>query len=139
MIDAFLLAGCFRPRLAVLALALAALPCGAQPAAELETITVRAGGAGPLERATATGSRLDLSVRETPASVEVITRAQLESRGDSTLREAITRAAGITSLGHAGNSASLSARGFTDTTAVLRLYDGRRQYGGVGVSFPFDT
>lgn len=129
----------FTPRPVVLALALAALPCAAQSAAELETITVQAGGAGPLEGAMATGSRLDLSVRETPASVEVITRAQLDARGDSNLREAITRATGITSLGHAGNSASLSARGFTDTSAVLRLYDGTRQYGGVGLSFPFDT
>ena len=43
-------------------------------------------------------------------------------------------------MGHPGNSgSSLSTRGFTDTTSVMRLYDGTRQYGGVGVSFPFDT
>ena len=127
------------PPCVLLALACAAAPAGAQADPDLETVTVHSGGAGPLEQRLGTGSRLDLRARETPASVEVITRAQLQARGDSTLREAITRAAGITSLGHAGNSASLSARGFTDTTAVLRLYDGTRQYGGVGVSFPFDT
>ncbi|MCD2513252.1 TonB-dependent receptor [Comamonas endophytica] len=81
-----------------------------------------------------------MSLRDTPASVEVTTRAQLEQRGDRSLVDAITRSAGITQLGHPGNSgSSLSVRGFTDTTSVMRLYDGTRQYGGVGVSFPFDT
>ncbi len=105
----------------------------------LGTVNVHSSGSSPLERTVSTGSRLDLSLRETPASVELITRAQLQARGDSLLLDAVTRATGITSLGHTGNSASLSARGFTDTSAVMRLYDGTRQYGGVGVSFPFDT
>lgn len=112
----------------------------AQTAAALDTVTVRAAGDTTLERPVSTGSRLDLSVRDTPASVEVITREQLKAKGDTSLIEAITRSTGITSLGHPGNSgSSLSARGFTDTTSVMRLYDGTRQYGGVGVSFPFDT
>ena len=111
----------------------------AQSTPQLDTIEVHSGGHSTLERAVAVGSRLDLTVRETPASVEAITRAQLQARGDSLLLDAITRSTGMTALGHAGNSASLSARGFTDTSAVLRLYDGTRQYGGVGVSFPFDT
>lgn len=112
----------------------------AQADAILDTVTVRSSGETPLERAVSTGSRLDLSARDTPASVEVIAREQLEARGDTSLIDAITRSTGITSLGHPGNSgSSLSARGFTDTTSVMRLYDGTRQYGGVGVSFPFDT
>ncbi|RQO37466.1 TonB-dependent siderophore receptor [Herminiimonas sp. KBW02] len=87
-----------------------------------------------------TGSNLDLTPFQTPASVSVITREQLEQRGDANLVDAITRSAGISGMGHPGNSgSSLSARGFTDTTSVMRLYDGTRQYGGVGVSFPFDT
>ncbi|WP_159916548.1 TonB-dependent siderophore receptor [Pantoea sp. 18069] len=127
------------PLPSLIALAFVATPSGAQADPGLETITVHSAGSSRLERSVGTGSRLDLSARETPASVDVITRAQLEARGDSLLLDAITRSTGITSLGHAGNSASLSARGFTDTTAVMRLYDGTRQYGGVGVSFPFDT
>ena len=123
----------------LLALACAAAPARAHADPDLETVTVHSGAAGPLQQRLGTGSRLDLRAREAPASVEVITRAQLQARGDSALREAIARSTGMTSLGHAGNSASLSARGFTDTAAVLRLYDGTRQYGGVGVSFPFDT
>lgn len=122
------------------ALALAAAPGWAQSDPALETVTVRSAGDGPLARSAGTGSRLDLSLRDTPASVEVTTRAQLEQRGDRSLVDAITRSAGITQLGHPGNSgSSLSVRGFTDTTSVMRLYDGTRQYGGVGVSFPFDT
>lgn len=139
MIESCSFARVLWPLPSLLALAFVAAPSGAQTVPGLETVTVHSAGASPLERVIATGSRLDLSARETPASVEVITRAQLESRGDSALRDAITRSTGITSLGHAGNSASLSARGFTDTSAVMRLYDGTRQYGGVGVSFPFDT
>lgn len=111
-----------------------------QASTTLDTVTVRSSGDSALERPLATGSRLDLSARDTPASVEVITREQLQARGDTSLVDAITRSTGITSLGHPGNSgSSLSARGFTDTTSVMRLYDGTRQYGGVGVSFPFDT
>lgn len=95
---------------------------------------------GTLQDRTATGSYLDLSRIETPASVDVLTRKQLEERGDVDLTEAIVRAPGISSLPHPGNSSSsLAARGFTDTTSVMRLYDGLRQYGGAGLSFPFDT
>ncbi len=92
------------------------------------------------DRPTSAGSRLDLSSKQTAASIDLIDRTQLEERGDSSLVNAITRATGITSMAHPGNSgSSLSARGFTDTTSVMRLYDGTRQYGGVGLSFPFDT
>ncbi|MBV2163949.1 MAG: TonB-dependent receptor [Comamonas sp.] len=123
-----------------LALVFAGAPGWAQTAQTLDTVTVRSSGATALERPVGTGSRLDLSLRDTPASVEVTTREQLEARGDTSLIDAITRSTGITSLGHPGNSGSaLSARGFTDATSVMRLYDGTRQYGGVGVSFPFDT
>ncbi|WP_084651334.1 TonB-dependent receptor [Ottowia thiooxydans] len=112
----------------------------AQSSGTLEAVTVRSSGETALERTVSTGSRLDVSLRDTPASVEVITREQLEAKGDTSVVDAITRSTGITSLGHPGNSgSSLSARGFTDTTSVMRLYDGTRQYGGVGVSFPFDT
>lgn len=124
----------------LLPLVFAGAPASAQTAQTLDTVTVRSSGTTALERPVSTGSRLDLSMRDTPASVEVTTREQLEARGDTSLIDAITRATGITSLGHPGNSgSSLSARGFTDTTSVMRLYDGTRQYGGVGVSFPFDT
>ena len=112
----------------------------AQETATLPTVTVTGQDALGLDRPVSTGSNLDLTPMQIPASVDVITREQLEARGDTSLVDAITRSAGITSLAHPGNSgSSLSARGFTDTTSVMRLYDGTRQYGGVGLSFPFDT
>lgn len=114
-------------------------PDAANHAAETATlppVTVTSHEGGPA----ATGSRMDLTPMQTPASIEVIGRQQLEAKGDTSVIDAITRSTGISSLGHPGNSgSSLSARGFTDTTSVMRLYDGTRQYGGVGVSFPFDT
>lgn len=109
-------------------------------AAALPAISVVAQRPAQLEKPVAVGSNLDLTPLETPASVSVITRRQLEERGDASIVDAITRAPGYSSIGHPGNSgSSLSVRGFTDTTSVMRLYDGVRQYGGVGVSFPFDT
>lgn len=95
---------------------------------------------GKLRDDTATGSNLGLSRLQTPASVDVITRRQLEERGDASLVEAITRAPGISGMPHPGNGgSSLAARGFTDTVSVMRLYDGMRQYGGAGITFPFST
>lgn len=129
-------------RLPLLApLVLAAAPALAQEtAATLPPVTVTADQAPRLETPAAIGSNLGLTPRETPASVDVIDRAQLEERGDTTLMDAITRATGISNIGHPGNSGSaLSARGFTDSTSVMRLYDGTRQYGNVSASFPFDT
>lgn len=124
------------------AFALAMLPCAALAAEEatLPSVTVTADNAGSLNTPASTGSTLALTLMQTPASVELISREQLEQRGDSKLVDAITRAAGISSMAHPGNGgSSLSARGFTDTTSVMRLYDGVRQYGGVGLTFPFDT
>ncbi|CAD0353476.1 TonB-dependent receptor [Xanthomonas hortorum pv. cynarae] len=92
------------------------------------------------DRPASTGSNLGLTPFEIPASLEVIDRAQLQARGDSNVTDAITRASAISGMPHPGNGLSaLSTRGFTDSASVMRLYDGLRQYGGVGVTFPFDT
>lgn len=122
------------------ALALASHTAVAQDTGTPPAITVVGKAPRGLDAASSTGSNLDVTPMKTPASIEVITQEQLRERGDTSLMDAITRVAGITSLAHPGNSGSaLSARGFIDSTSVMRLYDGTRQYGGVGVSFPFDT
>lgn len=108
--------------------------------ATLAPVTVKAGQPLMLEEQTAVGTGLPLNLRQIPASVDVISREQLEARGDASVVQAITRAPGLSEMGHPGNGgSSLSARGFTDTTSVMRLYDGMRQYGGIGLTFPFDT
>jgi len=106
----------------------------------LPAVSVAATRDSGLDAPVATGSNLGITAFQTPASVGTITREQLEQRGDANVVDAVTRSTGISSLAHPGNGgSSLAARGFTDSTSVMRLYDGTRQYGGVGVTFPFDT
>ncbi|WP_397475121.1 TonB-dependent receptor [Pusillimonas sp.] len=135
---------CHLPLLAATALCPLAALAQSQPtqgqAATLAPITVSSEQASTLDRPAQAGSNLNLTPRETPASIDVIDRNQLETRGDHGIAEAVTRAGGISAMGHPGNGgSSFSTRGFTDSTSVMRLYDGLRQYGGVGVTFPFDT
>jgi iron complex outermembrane receptor protein len=94
---------------------------------------------GELSSTASAGSALGLSVLQTPASLTVISREQLEQRGDSNLNDAISRAGAISAMPHPAMASALSSRGFTDGASVMRLYDGLRQYGGVGITFPFDT
>ncbi len=108
--------------------------------ATLDTVHVVDTRSGELSATASAASALALSVLQTPASLSVISRDELEQRGDANLNDAITRAGAISAMPHPGNGLSaLSSRGFTDSASVMRLYDGMRQYGGVGVTFPFDT
>src|SRR5690606_11702406 len=129
------------PRIAVFVLSLGASTSHAQDgAATLPAIVIKSQSTAVLDTPASTGSSLNLTPRETPASLDSIRREQVEERGDASVLEAITRGGGASALGHPGNGGSaLSPRGFTDSTSVMRLYDGMRQYGGVGVTFPFDT
>lgn len=88
----------------------------------------------------ATGSRLGITVLETPASVEVLSGDLIRSRGDLSVVDAVTRATGVTTAANGGNGGTgLSVRGFTDQGSVMQLYDGIRLYPGAGtVTFPFD-
>jgi iron complex outermembrane receptor protein len=131
-----------RARLAIhCLLAFASLANAQEQDTTLPTVVVTArADDGGLAAQAATGSNLGLSRLETPASIDIVTRKQLEERGDASLLDAITRAPGISAMPHPGNgNSSVAARGFTDTTSVMRLYDGMRQYGGAGLTFPFDT
>lgn len=108
--------------------------------ATLQPIVIKSQPTAVLDVPASTGSYLNLAPRDTPASLDIVRRDQLDERGDTSVIDAITRAGGISAMGHPGNGgSSLSSRGFSDSTSVMRLYDGMRQYGGVGVTFPFDT
>ncbi|MGF3027097.1 TonB-dependent receptor [Methylobacterium aquaticum] len=88
------------------------------------------------------GSRLDLSPLQTPASIEVIPGQKIRERGQETVQEAITQnAAGITSIGAPGNGfGAYTSRGFSGVNSVMQLYDGTRLFVGVNtVTYPFDT
>jgi iron complex outermembrane recepter protein len=78
-----------------------------------------------LESSAAAGSRLGLSLRETPASVEIIGQELIEQRGARTLEEALRGAAGISVGGNAGSPGIASARGFNGGY-ITYLFDGIR-------------
>lgn len=112
----------------------------ASQSVDLPATQVQAASATPLDEPVQTGSRLGLSIKETPASVEVIDRQQLAERGDASIIDAVSRATGINASPHPGNGGSeLGARGFVGNASVTQLYDGVRPYGAIGVTFPFDT
>ncbi|OZI44151.1 TonB-dependent receptor [Bordetella genomosp. 5] len=127
---------CLPPTLVTLALTpTAGFAQSTEPSvATLPGITVAADADRPsLLDTTATGSLLDLTPFETPASVDIITSRQLRERAPRTIGDAISQAPGLSTMRHPGNGgAALSSRGFSDTNSVAQLYDGLRQYGGVG-------
>jgi iron complex outermembrane receptor protein len=88
-----------------------------------------------------TGSRLNLSIMETPATVEIISGDEIRERLDTSVLEAVTRVSGFTNAGTPGNGGqSITARGFSGTGAVTKLFDGTNYYTAAGtITFPFDT
>lgn len=70
-----------------------------------------------------TASRLDLSPREIPASIEIIDDATMRERGYRTVSEAVQGAVGITVGDAPGDPASYSMRGLTNSQINV-LYDG---------------
>ncbi|AKM32886.1 TonB-dependent receptor [Pandoraea faecigallinarum] len=118
--------------------------CAFADEAKLPPVTVSARHSrddAPLSTPGDTGSRLNLSSLDTPASVESVTAAQIEARGDQTVNDAVTRATGFTSTATPGNGGTaLAVRGFAGQESVMTLYDGTRLYPGAGtMTFPFDT
>jgi len=111
-----------------------------QVAAVSETINVVESGATPLASPSPTGSRLNLTPLEVPASVQIVSGEVIRERGDVSLEEAESRLAGVTNLSAPGNGGgSRMARGFSGVTSVMRLYDGTQLFIGSGtVTFPFD-
>ena len=87
-----------------------------------------------------TGSRLNLSALDTPASTSSLTEAQIQQRNNLTVQDAVTRSPGLTFIGTPGDGGTgLSARGFTGQSSVMTLFDGSRLYAGAGtLTFPVD-
>jgi iron complex outermembrane recepter protein len=98
-----------------------------EPAPTLQTVTVQGERQRPLGQDTEsqTGSRLGLTLRETPASVETITQETMQLRGARTLEEALRGAVGMTAGGNPGSPGVASTRGFTGGF-VTYLFDGAR-------------
>jgi len=92
-------------------------------------------------RDSTTASRLDLTLLETPATVDIIDGDAIRARMDSSVLDAATRSAGFTNESNPGNGGfSVGARGFSGQGAVTKLYDGINLYNAAGtMTFPFDT
>lgn len=116
------------------ALAVAAtLPGAWAQERELPAIHIQAGqdrDSLQLDNQSTSASRLGLSLRETPASVEVLSQELVQERGARTLSEALRGAAGLAGGGPPSSPTTLSTRGFTN---ILYLYDGIRM-SGAGVT-----
>lgn len=76
-----------------------------------------------LQEQNPTSSRLGLSSRDIPASIEVVDQQTMQERGLRTISESIQGATGVTVGDSPGNPATFSMRGFTDNQIRL-LYDG---------------
>ena len=86
------------------------------------------------------GSRLGLSIFDTPASIEVLDGDSIRARGDLSIQEAVSRATGITFQGSPGNgNTALASRGFSGQGSVQLLVDGARLFVASGtLTFPVD-
>ncbi|MFX5622466.1 TonB-dependent receptor plug domain-containing protein, partial [Acinetobacter baumannii] len=80
-----------------------AAPGGQPVAGQLPEVTVRATGAetgtgpvsGDVARRSVTATKTDTPLSETPQSISVITREQMEDRGVQTVSEAFAYSAGV--------------------------------------------
>ena len=92
-------------------------------------------------RETTTGSRLNLTVLETPATVDIIDGDAIRARIDTSVIERSREAPGSRTRRNPGNGgSSIAARGFNGQGSVTKLYDGVNYYTAAGaVTFPFDT
>lgn len=78
-----------------------------------------------LSEPSATASRLDLSLRETPATVQAISQEEMQFKGLRTAREAFADIPGAIAGNVPGNPAAVMMRGFSGS-AVSILQDGVR-------------
>ena len=104
---------------ATAAAAIAAQAQEATPSSTVDAVTVT-GRVRSLEQFTPTSSRLGLSSRDTPATLDVVSAETITTRGYVTVEQAANSLPGVTSGGSPGDPASFSMRGFTgDQITVL--------------------
>ncbi|WP_028101350.1 TonB-dependent receptor [Pseudoduganella violaceinigra] len=139
----------FRPTLAIslrpIVATIAALSTSgawAQQTDVMPTITVQGEslheGLG-LARESTTASRLNITLLELPASVDLLGADTMQARGDLLVKDAITRTTGLTDTSSPGNGVAYSARGFSGNSAIALLENGvRPQVGSGTATYPAD-
>ena len=109
--------------LALLSLA-AGLSAQAQTTTSLQRVEVTGTAASTkLDERAASTSRLDLTLRETPASVSVLTRADLDAAGAIDTQDALNGIAGVSYSAQPGSTGSVFYRGF-GSASLAQLYNG---------------
>lgn len=99
-------------------------------------------GRGPdLTEENGAANRLGLESIDLPAAAELISRDEIDARGDHSALSTITRATGFSSSANVANGGSATAvRGFSGHDSITYTYGGTRLYVGAGtVTFPADT
>lgn len=86
----------------------------------------------PLEQQSSIGSGLNLTLQETPASVDIITKEIMRERGNTSALQALENAAGVT-VSHSFGILRTQMRGFDVILGVPILYNGFR-YPGLAMS-----
>lgn len=104
------------------------------------TVTIQAGRerSVDLTDVATTGSRLDLQLRELPASVSVVTQELIQLTGARTALEAIESAVGMTGSIGVGSIPSYTTRGFSGNDITV-MRDGIRQNTGSQSARPLDA
>lgn len=91
-----------------------------------------------LDMPTTTGSRLGLTPRETPASINIIDRATFESRGAQTTQEALERSPGVIVSDQPGSAGTVCMRGFCGAQ-ITQLFNGITVQYDVIAARPIDS
>ncbi len=102
-----------------------ALAAEAASESDREIIVTGQRGTLDFDEESETGSRLGLTVRETPAAVETLSRDDIEQLGLRTQREAYDSVVGAISGNNPGNPAVVTLRGFGNA-AISIMHDGVR-------------
>jgi len=108
---------------------------------EVHDAAIAPGSSLGLDVPASTGSRLGLTLRETPASVSSFSRADMTERSITRTQDAVVRLPGMTESPAPGNGGTrLAARGFLGHNSVAQLVDGSRLTVAVGtLTYPFST
>ncbi|CAA0119473.1 TonB-dependent receptor [Zhongshania aliphaticivorans] len=91
-----------------------------------------------LDESSGTGSRLDISLRDLPASVSVISQNMIQQYGARTAMEAVETAVGMTGGTGVGSIPGYSTRGFSSNDITI-LRDGVRQNTNSQSARPLDS
>ncbi|HEX5737384.1 MAG TPA: TonB-dependent siderophore receptor, partial [Hydrogenophaga sp.] len=112
-------------------------------AASLPTVTVTAGaaqetatsaGVGYVARRSASGSKTDTPIIETPQSISVVTKQQLEDQKPRSIPEALNYSPGVFTglVGSSNRYDYVALRGFKDSSVDSTLLDGLRMLSDQG-------